>query len=173
MKKAAVGFSLLELMFTIVLLGILARFAIAKVKSPSQLTIQAQAHSLADVVRRAQSLAVVKQQRQRVRVTPIALPSGATIQVVDADCGSSAPCATDQRYFPEQQTAVAVNASALYFDSLGRPVSSGSGGTPLTTPFCIRLSDAVASSALAFNIRVAPLTGQVSVVTTVSPFACT
>jgi len=67
-RRAAAGITLLELVCAVVLVGILGKFAMAKLGSPLTLTLPTQAQSLADVIRRAQSLAVVRGQRMSVSV---------------------------------------------------------------------------------------------------------
>ena len=60
--RAAAGFTLLDVVFTVVILGALAKFAMMKLVTPATMTLPAQAQSVADLIRRAQSLAVVRGQ---------------------------------------------------------------------------------------------------------------
>ena len=89
-RRAVAGFTLLEIVFTVVLLGILAKFAMMKLVTPATMTLPAQAQSLADLIRRAQSLAMVRGQRMSVSV----VTSGANGSMAVA-CVASAPCNTD------------------------------------------------------------------------------
>ncbi len=152
------GVTLLEVIVTIVLLAIMGRFAMAKISTPSSLTIQAQAHVLADTMRRAQSLAVVQQKRQSVRVSTAGING-----VVTVACVVSPPCATDTTFAAKQNTVVGVNASTLYFNSLGQPVNSSTGTTVLGTSFNITLADAAGGTSPTFTVTVAAVTGRVSV----------
>src|SRR5436309_1406386 len=91
-RPTASGFTLLELIFTIVLLGVLATFAIMKLSTPGTMTVYPQAQAAAEAVRRAQTLAMVRGQRTSVAVT-----AGANGSVTVA-CVASAPCATDSTH---------------------------------------------------------------------------
>ena len=154
--RAAAGFTLVELVVTVVLLGILARYAMAKLVTPATMTLPAQAQSLADLIRRAQSLAVVRGQRMSVSVaTP-----GANGRVAIA-CASG-PCNTDAS-LSVSQGAVVLGPSPIYFNSLGQPVNNA--GVALTTnpspPFT--LSYTTGGSTDTYTVTVAALTGRVSV----------
>jgi Tfp pilus assembly protein FimT len=153
-RKAA-GFTLLELIFIIVLLGVLGKVAMMKLVTPATMTLPAQAQSLADLVRRAQSLAVVRGQRMGVSVTT----SGANGSVAIA-CAASAPCSTDAS-LTVSQGAVLATASPVYFNSLGQPVDSA--GTPLTTDANFMLSYVTGATTATFTVTVSALTGRVSV----------
>jgi hypothetical protein len=146
---------LVEMIFTIVLLGVLAQFAMMKLLTPATMTLPAQAQSLADVIRRAQSLAVVRGERTRVSVTT----PGANGRVVVA-CPASAPCSTDTS-ITVSQGAVVGGASSVYFNSLGQPVDSA--GTALTQDTIFTLSYTTGSILATHTVTVAALTGRVSV----------
>ena len=160
-KRAVAGFTLLELVFTVVILGVLAKVAIMKLITPATMTLPTQAQSVADMIRRAQSLAVVRGERTRVSVTP-----GANGSVAVA-CPASTPCNTDTS-ISVSQGAVVGGASTVYFNSLGQPVSSA--GTALAGDTSFTLTYA---SGAAYTVTVAALTGRVSVcVLSVSPPVC-
>src|SRR5436305_7763937 len=89
-RRAEAGFTLVELVFTVLLLAILAKFSMMKLVTPATVTLPTQAQSLADLIRRAQSLAVVRGQRMSVSVTT----AGADGRLAIA-CVASAPCSTD------------------------------------------------------------------------------
>jgi prepilin-type N-terminal cleavage/methylation domain-containing protein len=150
-KRAGAGFTLLEMVFTVVVLGALVKFAMMKLVTPATMTLSTQAQSLADLIRRAQSLAVVRGQRMSVSVAT----SGANGRV-DVACAASAPCSTDTS-LAVSQGAVLGSASTIYFNSLGQPVNSA--GIALTQDAIFTLSYATG----VYSVTVAALTGRVSV----------
>ena len=153
-QRAVAGFTLLDLVFTIVILGALAKFAMMKLVTPATMTLPTQAQSLADLIRRAQSLAVVRGQRMSVSVTT----SGANGRV-DIAC-ASAPCNTDTS-LTLSQGAVLGSASTIYFNSLGQPVNSA--GAALTSDASFTLSYQTGDNNATYTVKVAALTGRVSV----------
>jgi len=156
-KCVSAGFTLLELVFIVVVLGALAKFAMMKLVTPATMTLPAQAQSLADLVRRAQSLAMVRGQRMGVSVSVAA--SGANGHV-DVACAASAPCSTDTS-LTVSQGAVLGSASTIYFNSLGQPVNSA--GAPLTSDASFTLSYQTGANNATYTVTVAALTGRVSV----------
>jgi prepilin-type N-terminal cleavage/methylation domain-containing protein len=150
-RRVVAGFTLLELVFTLVILGVLAKFAMMKLVTPATMTLPTQAQSLADLIRRAQSLAVVRGQPMSVSVAT----SGANGRVNIA-CAASAPCNTDTS-LTLSQGAVLGNAGTIYFNSLGQPVNST--GIALTQDAIFTLSYATG----VYSVTVAALTGRVSV----------
>ncbi len=154
-KRAVAGFTLLELVFIIVILGALAKFAMMKMVTPATMTLPTQAQSLADLIRRAQSLAVVRGQRMGVSVGT----SGANGRV-DVRCAASAPCNTDTS-FAVSQGAVLASASTIYFSSLGQPVNSA--GAALTSDASFTLSYQTGNNTATYTVTVAAITGRVSV----------
>jgi MSHA pilin protein MshC len=154
-KRAITGFTLLELLCTVVILGILAKVAMMKLITPATMTLPTQAQSLADVIRRAQSLAVVRGQRMSVSVAA----SGVSGHV-DVACAASAPCNTDTS-FAVSQGAVLASASTIYFNSLGQPVNSA--GAALTSDTSFTLSYQTGENTATYTVTVAAITGRVSV----------
>jgi len=152
---AVAGFTLLELVFTVVILSVLAKVAMMKLVTPATMTLPTQAQSLADLIRRAQSLAVVRGQRMSVSVAT----SGANGRVVVA-CAASAPCSTDTS-LTVSQGAVVGNTGALYFNSLGQPVNSA--GAALASDTSFTLSYQTGENNATYTVTVAALTGRVSV----------
>jgi prepilin-type N-terminal cleavage/methylation domain-containing protein len=154
-RRATSGFTLLEVVFTVVILGILARFAMMKLVTPATMTLPAQAQAVADVIRRAQSLAVVRGQRMSVSVAA----SGANGSLAVA-CVASAPCSTNTS-LTVSQGAVLSSPSTIYFNSLGQPVNSA--GTPLPSGANFTLSYTTGGKTATYTVTVAALTGRVSV----------
>ena len=139
----------------IVVLGILAKVAMMKLLTPATMTLPTQAQSLADVIRRGQSLAMLRGERTQVAVTT----SGANGRVAVA-CPASTPCSTDTS-ITVSQGAVVGGASSVYFNSLGQPVDSA--GTALTPDTSFTLSYTTGGSSATHTVTVAALTGRVSV----------
>ena len=154
-RRTAAGFTLPEVIFAIVLLGVLATFATMKLQTPATMTLPAQAQSVADVIRRAQSLAVVRGQRMSVSVAT----SGANGRVAVA-CIASAPCSTDTS-LTVSQGAVVGSAGTIYFNSLGQPVNSA--GAALSSDASFTLSYQTGSNNATYTVTVSALTGRVSV----------
>ena len=156
------GFTLLEVIFTIVLLGVMTKFAMMKLVSPAALTLPAQAQSVADVIRRAQTLAVVRGQRVRVSVAA----SGPDFLVQVAPCNSAGTCTVDSSLTLLADSSVTwCTTPTVYFNSLGEPVASAAPAAPAaasSTPFPMAYRASCPATA-ALTVTVAPLTGRVSV----------
>ena len=166
-KRAAAGFTLLELVFVVVMLGALAKFAMTKLVTPATMTLPFQAQSLADITRRAQSLAVVRGQRMKVSVTTTTAAAPgvpAVIGGVAVDC-AAAPCSTGASNLTVSQGAqvgIPVGGpSTIYFNSLGQPVNST--GVALSTDSTFTLSYTTGGATATHTITVAAVTGRVSV----------
>jgi len=152
------GFTLPEMVFTMVILAILAKFAMMKLVTPGTMTVHAQAHAAADLVRRAQSLAVVRGQRMGVSVTT----SGANGRLaIDCTTGTT-PCNTDSSLTLTQGVSLG-GASSVYFNTLGQPVSSA--GVPLTanSSFTVGYTAGASAPVNTYTITVAAQTGRVSI----------
>ncbi len=155
-RQAQSGFTLLELVFTVVVLTILTRVAMVKLQTPATLTLQSQAQTVAETIRQAQSLAMARGERMKVNVST----SGSNGAVAVA-CVASAPCGTDKTVSAQQGVVVGVNPTALYFNNLGQPINST--GVPLATDATFTLSFATGNNTATFTVTVAALTGRVSV----------
>lgn len=154
-RRQTGGFTLLDAIFAIVLLGILTKFAMMKLVTPATMTLPTQAQSVADLIRRAQSLAVVRGQRTSVSVATAGMNGSLAVA-----CVASAPCNTDSGLTVSQGVVVG-NTSTIYFNSLGQPVNSA--GVPLTSDTNFTLSYLTGSVNATFTVTVAALTGRVSV----------
>jgi prepilin-type N-terminal cleavage/methylation domain-containing protein len=149
------GFTLLESIFTLVLLAVLGVYAMMKLVTPGTMTLPAQTQALADLVRRAQTLAMVRGQRMGVSVAT----SGANGRVAIACASGTTPCNTDEDLGFSQ--GVAVSGSALYFNTLGQPTNNA--GTLLASDVSFTLSHTSGGVTAANTVTVAVLTGRVSV----------
>ena len=155
-KRAVAGFTLLDVVFAVVILGALAKFAMMKLVTPATMTLPAQAQSVADLIRRAQSLAVVRGQRMSVSVAT----SGANGRVAIACASGTTPCNTDTSLTVSQGVVVG-SASTIYFNSLGQPVNNAGVALASDTPFT--LSYQTGANNAVYTVTVAALTGRVSV----------
>ena len=158
-RRSQGGFSLLQMVFTIVLIGVLAKFAIPKLLPTATMTLQPQAQGMRDVIRRAQSLAMTRGQRMRVTVSAAA----SSVSVACAD--GTPPCSTDASFIATQGVRVGGSSAAIDFNTLGQPVAIGSpSSTPLSTSatFTVSYNNPAVSGCSKYVVTVAPNTGQVS-----------
>src|SRR4051794_14366371 len=116
-RRAAAGFTLVESIFTVVIFAALVAYAMMKLITPATITLPTQAQCLADLIRRAQSLASVRGQRMSVSVAT----SGANGRVAIACASGTMPCNTDTS-LTLSQGALVGSASTIYFNTLGLPV---------------------------------------------------
>lgn len=157
LNSKSFGYTLLDVVFTVVMLAVMAKFAMMKLVTPATMTLPAQAQSLADLVRRAQSLAMVRGQRMSVSVPT----SGANGRIAIACTTGTTPCATDTSLTVEQGVVVGNLSTPIYFNSLGQPVNIS--GTAMTTDSTLTLSYVTGSSTATYVVTVVALTGRVSV----------
>lgn len=116
------GFTVVELIVVIVMLGIMSAYALMMSVSPAEITLASQAQKVASDIRRAQTLAYT--QGQRMLVTINAGKNGS----YDVSCVAvSTPCSTN--FSGRVEKDVYLSGPNLYFNSLGQP--SDSSGTPL------------------------------------------
>jgi len=152
--RAIRGFTLMEFVFTIVVLAVLTKVAMMKLVTPGTMTLQAQAMSVANMVRRAQSLAMVRGRRMSVSVT-----SGSNGSVAIGCVGSS--CSTDTSFGLAQGVSLATSASPIYFNTRGEPINNA--GSLLTSDTTYTVSFTTGSSTATFTVTVAQITGRVSI----------
>lgn len=145
------GFTLMEVIFTVILLTILARVAMMKLVTPPTLTLPVQAQFAADHIRRAQTQAM--NCKQRMNVT---LPTAISIAVASAASPACLPSAT-----LTLSQGVTVSGSSMSFNTLGQPL--GSGGSPLASPAVFTLSFTTSGRTQSSTVTVDALTGRVSV----------
>jgi len=157
-RRPPCGFSLLQMVFTIVVLGVLAKFAIPKMMPAATMTVQPQAQGVRDVIRRAQSLAMARGQRMRLTVSTAA-------SSVSVSCAPPASCSTDASFVATQGVGVVSSLAAIEFNTLGQPVAVGSpSSTPLaaSTTFTVSYNNPAIPACSKYVVTLAPNTGQVS-----------
>lgn len=116
------GFTLVELVIVIAVLGVVAAVFVMNGPTPAAMTLPSQAQTLASDLRRAQTLAYTAGSRVRVTATP----SGNTYSV--HSCTSVSTCNTlvFSVALQNQVTFSAGSTATLDFDTLGQPSASAS-----------------------------------------------
>jgi prepilin-type N-terminal cleavage/methylation domain-containing protein len=148
------GLTLIEVMVAAAIAAALAVFGLMKLSTPGTMTVQSQAQVTADLMRRAQQLAMLRGQRMSVSANS----STGTLSIACAT--GTTPCSTDSSFTTSQGVSVG-SANTIYFNTLGQPVNST--GSPLTSDNSYTLSFASGGNTQTFTITVAALTGHVSV----------
>lgn len=162
----ASGFTLIELVIVIVLVGVLSAYAMMKNGSSSVFSLVSQAQTMASDIRHAQALATVWGKRLRITAT-----DGAN-GVYEVSCDDSAdvapPCDTNPVINPATGRAFSVRLekgvvldgppSPLIINSLGQPVDSFGQPTAASSAFTL------STQGNSLTLNVAALTGYVTVV---------
>ena len=146
------GFSLLELVIVLILVGALAVFAAPKLTTTSSITLSATAAQLIGTIRQAQSLSMSQGQRYRVNFT------ASTYQITDMSGATTSlpPTAgTSMSIAPATMTYPALTSSYVAFDTHGVPYISAA--TALAATATVTLT----SGTDTVSITIAPETGRV------------
>jgi MSHA pilin protein MshC len=148
------GFTLIEMIIVMSVVGILSAYAIMKNSSPATYTLLSQAQTMASDIRHVQSLATTW--GKSLRITAVAGTNG-TYSVSCVTSGAS-PCNTNPVINPStgaafvvalQKDTVLSGPATLDINSLGQPSAAGA--------YILSTSEA------SMNVRVATLTGFVVV----------
>ena len=119
-KQSRSGFSALELIVVVTIVGIISAVVMMKGTSPATLTLPSQAQTLASDIRHTQTLAYTSGRRMRITFSS----AGYSVSCVDAD-----PCpAAFTGVLENGVTLSSFGITPLDFDSLGRPFN-GSGSS--------------------------------------------
>lgn len=137
------GFGLIELIVVLMLVGILAAYAVMTSGAPGPLTLRSQAESLASHIRQTQSLSTANGKPMCLQVT-------STTAYRRAEWASSA-CSTNPTSFLVERM-VSISGPTLRFDTMGRPSASA----------CYQL-DATGSTVTPSNVRVDAVSGFVQI----------
>jgi len=147
-RQAVAGFTLIESVMVMVLLGIVAATVMPKAFNPGAITLQAQARNFTASLQRAQLLAITK---------------GASVQVVVNSTNYSVSANIGGLPSPEittleTNTIFSTGSGNIFsFDSLGQPTDSS--GAPLTTSLSFQLQ---ASGVSSDNIAIEPVSGMIT-----------
>lgn len=143
------GFTLVELIIVIVVLGILSVYAIMTSVSPSELSLPSQAEKMASDIRYVQTLAHTTGKRMR-----LSMSFGLNGSYSIASCDSVSSCGTSVILgVVEKDIDLDGSPPTIDFDTLGRPSATAT----------YTLSYGTVSSK---TVSVEPLTGFVTITTT-------
>lgn len=126
-----IGYSLIELVVVIVILGIISVYASPRFISTGEVTLPSQAHKLASDIRHAQVLAITWGKSLRLSIAPG--PNGS--YSVSCVTTSSSPCNSTPVINPAigssfnvvlQKSVVLGGTNSLDFNSLGQPSTAAS-----------------------------------------------
>jgi MSHA pilin protein MshC len=154
-RRARGGFSLLELVAVLSIVGLLAVFALPRLTSAPGVTLSAVAEQVAGSVRYAQSLAMSRGQRYRVAFTATSyqITDGGGAPIVQPMTSGTGPVsvapATLSGFNPP------LTAGYVAFDTRGAPYVSA------TLPLAAAATIVITSGSDTASVTVAPETGRV------------
>ena len=157
------GFTLIELVVVIAILGSLSAYAVPKLLSPAQATLPSQARTLASDLRHAQALAITWGQGLVVSASASHYSVACRTATVTPPCNASPVIdpATGTAFSVSLQNSASFGSpttASLTFDSLGRPVDNS--GTPLAADPAASYTLSAGSSTQ--TVTVTRLSGKVS-----------
>ena len=141
------GFSLVELIIVIAVLGVISAYAVMSGVSPAEVTLPSQAQTLASNIRQAQTLAFTSGSRMRITAPSVATANANyTVTCVTTGCNTSNNFSATLN----KNVTLAGPASNLEFSTLGQPSA--------TVSYAL-------TSGSTITVCVALVTGLVSVIT--------
>ncbi len=144
--KPIAGFTLVELVIVIVVLGIVSAYAVMKGVFPAEVTLPSQAQKMASDIRSAQTLAYTSGKRMCLAITA---------GIYRVDCGTAGACpqsACPQSFSVTLEKGVVLGGgpTTIDFNTLGQPSAAAS--YTLTSGSSVTISVA----ALTGNVTVSP-----------------
>lgn len=127
------GFTIVELVMVLIVVSVLALYAVPSVNAPASLTVHQQADALVRDLRHTQQLATAWRKRLRL------VADGSSTYVVSCVGDTNAPCsavaggpvtdpATGEPFSVTTQSGVTIAAATAEFTSFGRPIAAASFG---------------------------------------------
>lgn len=166
------GFTLVELVVTMILIGILSAVVINRISAKGQHSVTVQADLLRRNLSHLQLLTISQGLRLKLAIVSGAYtvtscsPSGCTTAVTDPATGApfSVNVTTNDDGSASGVTFTG-GIGSYYFDSLGRPVAAATGGSLASSSSVFTLS----GSGNCVKVTVLPITGFASAA---SPYSC-
>lgn len=161
MRRTAPGFTLIELVITIVILGILATVVMLNFGAKTQHGVITQANELRRNLSHIQLLAISQGNRLKLTVTQ----TGYSVYcaVVTPTCTSTATPITDPvtgaQFTVTLKDARFTAPATLYLDTLGRPVANATDTAPLTSPITAFTLEEPTGGGQTASVTVLPVTG--------------
>ena len=149
------GFSLFELVLVLVIVGVLAVFAMPRLTSVPDLTLSAASAQLAAHIRYAQSLAMSRGQRYRVGFTAntYQITDGGGVPIVQPMTASTGPVAIAPATLAGFNPPL--TGDYVEFDTRGRPYVNAA------TPLAVTVNFTLTSGGASASVALAPETGHV------------
>lgn len=148
------GFTLIELVIVVVLLGILSAYAISYSTSPAELTLTSQAQKMASDIKHVQTLAHTSGKAVRLTITPGANGVYAAYNALSCSTGC-----TEQVFSAQLEKDVVLGGTAsIDFNTLGQPLPTGA-----TSPVATFTLTAAAGSSSILYVDVSAETGFVTI----------
>lgn len=130
MRAATSGFTLIELVTVIAVLGVGSAVFMMKGPTPALMTLPSQAQTLASDIRHVQTLATTLGRRLELTFTA----SGYSMSCVDV----ASPCPAFSVVLQKGVTLSSHVPAALDFNSLGQPLTSGVAGTATSASYTLQ-----------------------------------
>lgn len=162
------GIALIELVITILVVGILSAVLLINVGAKAQHSVTTQADEFRRALSHLQLLAISQGIRLKLRVAPanysVCLAATTTCDAAGAinDPATGAAFSivlTDGAQFTQCGTAPPCAGADFYFDSLGRPVAAATGSTLVTDPTLLSFKLNNVGRTADVTVTVLPITG--------------
>ncbi len=158
------GFTLVEIIIVVVVLGVMSAYAVMKGMPVAEVTLPSQAQKMASDIRQAQTLAYTT--GKRMRLTIATGPNGTYSVACRTPTPPATSCATDFSVDVQKGVAlcgvVTTGDGTLNFNSWGQPLDSLDASTSVS--YTIKTATACSVSTINMvTISVAALTGNVTV----------